>query len=103
MEQKGKNLLSQWRDVDKGFKEADSDRDNMERDKDYLAHNKNYEEQGYWKGMIGNLGLMKRDISTIQEHMQDIRREFDQLRKTTRGERTLGQHIDRLSEVIGNA
>lgn len=35
--------------------------------------------------------------------MQDILREFNQLSRTARGERTLGQHIDRLSKVIGNA
>ncbi len=28
---------------------------------------------------------------------------MEKLSKTARGERTLGQHIDKLSEVIGNA
>ncbi len=35
--------------------------------------------------------------------MHHIRRDFDQLSRTTKGERTLSQHLDRLSNVIGNA
>ena len=54
------------------------------------------------KGVFGNPSTMK-DINTMKEQMQDLRREFDHLRKTNRGEKTLGQHIDRLLDVIGNA
>lgn len=32
-----------------------------------------------------------------------LNKEMDHLIKMARGERTLGQHIDKLSEVIGNA
>ena len=35
--------------------------------------------------------------------MQFIVKEFEPLSKMARGERTLGQHIDRLFEVTGNA
>ena len=65
MEWKGKKILSQRMVDDKGINEEDFGRDNMERDEDYLTHNKDYEEQGYWKGMIGNLRLMKSDISRM--------------------------------------
>ena len=54
------------------------------------------------KGIVGNPCVMKNDITSLKDQMQDIRRDFEQLSKTSRGERTLVQHIDKLSEVISN-
>lgn len=102
MEKKGKNPLYQGKMDAKGHEETDYERDNVGGDEDDLTRNKGNDDQGFLKGIFGNLGLMKKEISSLQLQMQDIVREFDQLNKTTRGERTLGQHIDKLSEVIGN-
>ena len=55
------------------------------------------------KGFFGNPGSMLKEIGILKHQMQLVGKEMDQLSKTSRGEQTLGQHIDKLSEVIGNA
>lgn len=55
------------------------------------------------KGLIGNPGSIMKDIDILKHKMVLLNKEMEHLSKTARGERTLGQHIDKLSEVIGNA
>lgn len=81
----------------------DLNRNKQGEQEEYFEHNKEEDEQGFLKGIMGNPGSIMKDIGTLKQQMQDISRDFDQLSKTTKGERTLGQHIDRLSEVISNA
>lgn len=69
----------------------------------HLDHNKEEVQKGFLKGNMGNPGSILKEIGTLKQKMQVISKDFGQLNKTARGERTLGQHIDRLSEVIGNA
>jgi len=56
---------------------------------------------GFSKGMIGNPGSIK-DIGILKHKMFLLNREMDQFSKISREEITLGQHIENLSEVIGN-
>ena len=46
---------------------------------------------------------MLKEIGILKHQMQPLGKDMEQLSKTSKGERTLGQHIDKLSEVIGNA
>ena len=62
------------------------------------------------KGMHGNpgailkeIGVMKSQIETLGYEMQDLRKVVMHVSKTAGGERTLGQHIDRLLDVVGSA
>ena len=70
-------MLSQGKVADKGPKEADNERDNLDRDEDYLIHNKDNDDHGYLMGIFGNPGLMKKEISSLKQQMLDILREFD--------------------------
>lgn len=61
------------------------------------------------KGMHGNLGAILKEIRVMKGQMQTLGREMQDLRtkvmhasKIARGERTLGQRIDRLMEVVGS-
>lgn len=55
-----------------------------------LRQSFDFKDHGNVNGVFGNLGLMRRDIDLIKEQMMDIRRDFEHLSKTNRGERTLG-------------
>ena len=62
------------------------------------------------KGMHGNLGeilkeigVMKSQMQTLGRDMQDLRKKVVHASKIICGEHTLGQHIDRLMEVVGSA
>ena len=57
---------------------------------------------GVTKGTIGNLGSILKEVVNIKQQMQVICKDFEQISMMARGEHTLGQHIDRLLEVIGN-
>ena len=61
------------------------------------------------KGLHGNLGailneigVMKSQIQTLQCNIQDLRRVFMHVSKIACDERNLGQHIDRLLDVVGS-
>ncbi len=58
---------------------------------------------GSSKGMFGNSGSIQKDIGILKHKIFLLNKEMEQFSKMARGERTLGQHIDKLSEVIGNA
>ena len=58
---------------------------------------------GSSKGLFGNPSSIQKDIGILKHKMFLLNQEMEQLSKTNRGERTLGQHIDKLSKVIGNA
>ena len=53
--------------------------------------------------MSGNSGSIQKDIGILKHKMFLLNKEMEQLSKMARGERTLGQHIDKLSKIIGNA
>ena len=53
--------------------------------------------------MFGNPGSIQKDIGILKHKMLLLNNEKEQLSKTAKGERILGQHIDKLLEVIGNA
>ena len=62
------------------------------------------------KGLHGNpgailneIGVMKSQIQTLGCDIQDLRRVVTHVSKTAHGESTLGQHIDRLLDVVGRA
>ena len=59
-------MLSQGKVAKKEPKEADNKKDNLDRDEDYLIHNKDNDDRGYLKGIFGNLGLMQKDISSLK-------------------------------------
>lgn len=83
--------------------EGDVERDTQDRGADILNQESAHEDMGNVKAAFGNPGVMNRDIISLKEQMQTIKREFEQLSQSTRGELTLSQHLDKLSEVIGNA
>ena len=58
---------------------------------------------GSSKGLFGNPGTIMKEIFFLKQQMQVFGKEVEQVSKIVRGERTLCQHIDRISEVIGNA
>ena len=49
-------------------------------------------------GVFDNLGLLGKDMNRIKEKMEDIRQDFDHLSKTSRGELTFDQHLDKLTK-----
>ena len=53
--------------------------------------------------ILKEIGVMKSQIQTLGCEMQDLRRVVTHVSKTTRDEHTIGQHIDRLLDVVGNA
>ena len=55
------------------------------------------------KVLLSNPRSMLREIGILKHQMQQMGKEMEQISKTARGERTLGQHIHKLSEVIMNA
>lgn len=55
------------------------------------------------KGLINNSSSIKKEIDILKHKMVLLNKEMEHLSKTARRERTLGQHIDKLSDVIGNA
>ena len=62
------------------------------------------------KGLHGNsgdilkeIGVMKSQMQTLVRYMQDLRKEVVHASKILCGKHTLGQHIDRLMEVVGSA
>lgn len=59
-------------------------------------------EIGSTKGLLGNLESVLKEIGILKQKMQLIGKEVEQVSKLAKGEHTLGQHIDWLSEVIGN-
>lgn len=94
--------MLQGKDEDKYIKDDDVGKYNLNLDEENLKQRSARDDQGHMKGVFGNPGEMRKDINIMKEQMQDIRREFEHLSKTNRGEKTLGQHLDRLSNVIGN-
>ena len=58
--------------------------------------------RGSSKGIFGNPSSILKEIGILKHQMQLLGKEMEQLSKTSRGEKTLGQHIDKLLEVIGN-
>lgn len=66
LERKRKNVLAQDLDADKGFKKVEFDRNKQGGNEDYPIHNKDEEDHGFLKGIFGNLGLMKKDISNLK-------------------------------------
>ena len=53
--------------------------------------------------ILNEIGVMKSQIQTLGCDIQDLRRVVTHVSQTARGERTLGQHIDRLLDVVGSA
>ena len=93
---RSKKNMPQGDVVDKDNNDVDVEKDKIYLDGENLNKSFTLDEQGYMKGIFGNLSVMKRDINSMKEEMYAIKRDFDQLSRTTSGERTLGQHLDRL-------
>ena len=53
--------------------------------------------------ILKEIGVMKCQIQTLGCEIQDVRRVVMHVSKTACGEHTLGQHIDRLMEVVWSA
>ena len=58
---------------------------------------------GFPKGNTDSLGLIEKDIGILKHNFFLLNKDMEQFSKIARGERTLGQHIDKLSKVIGDA
>ena len=68
-----------------------------------LDFDKDEGELDITKGFLGSPRSILKGVGNLKQQMQFIVKEVEQVSKLARGERTLGQHIDRLSEVIGHA
>ena len=53
--------------------------------------------------ILKEIGVMKNQMQILGSNMQALRKEVGHARKIARGECTLGQHIEKLMEVVESA
>ena len=99
----GKKIIQEGETIDEDNYNFDAEKGTPIPDEELLNQSSSRNTFEHFIGVFGNLGLLRRDMSTVKEQMQDLRRDFDHLNKTNQGELTLGQHLDKLMDVIGSA
>ena len=97
-------------DKELGGKRVSSDEESQEQGIPENWENRQDNTPRSMKGLHGNpgailnkIGVMKSQIQPLGCDIQDLRRVVTHVSKNARGERTLGQHIDRLLDVVGSA
>lgn len=103
MERKIKMVSAQDEGDDNVPEEVELDKNKQGEQEHYFEHNREEDEKGFLMGIMGNPRSIWKDVGTLKQQMQVISKDFEQLNKMAKGENTLGQHIDKLYEVIGNA
>ena len=99
---KGKKNVQQGNTIDKDTLNVDAEMGSPIQNDELKNQSFGMNTYEHLAGVFGYTRLLRRDMNMVKEQMKDLRREFDHLSNTSQRELTLSQHLDKLTEVIGN-